>query len=202
MEQAREGIALTVLRAGRHSAIAAVALLIAGLGALPPYHRTALWRDKRGGAIRQHKGSALFLDNSTFGVIVLLTRDMIAEGHIVVADRELHGHLLALGILEVNGEHLSHIVHLRLLHLTHLVGTVHLTRLGINNFQALGEVAKIRTKAQGRRQQHLLSVEGDGIGSLRSLVANLQRQFSIWRCDADFASASLYWHKQGQHKRE
>ena len=179
MEQARESITLTILRACCHGAIDAIALFIAGLGALPSHHGAALWRDKCGGAIGQTEGCALFLDDGTLGIIVLLTRDEVAEGHVVVAHRELGRHLLTLSILEVNGELLSHVVHLRLLHLAHLVGAVGMGRLGVGDGELLGEVAKVSLEAQGRWQQHLTTIEGDGIGSLLTFVVNRNNKFSV-----------------------
>ena len=85
MEQTREGIALAILRAGRHGTVDAVAFFVAGLGAFPSHHGTALGGDKRGGAIGQTEGCALFLDDGALGIVVLLTGDEVAEGYVVVA---------------------------------------------------------------------------------------------------------------------
>ena len=70
-------------------------------------------------------------------------------------------------------------MHLRLLHLAHLVSTVGMGGLGACNGELLGEVAKVGLETQGRWQQHLMAVEGDGIGGLLTFVVDGDNKFSV-----------------------
>ena len=48
------------------------------------------------------EGRTLLLDDGTFGVVVLLTGNEIAESNVVVGYAELDGHLLSVSILKVD----------------------------------------------------------------------------------------------------
>ena len=52
-------------------------------------------------------------------------------------------------------------------------------RLGVGDGELLGEVAKVSLETQGRWQQHLTTIEGDGIGSLLTFVVNRNNKFSV-----------------------
>ena len=48
------------------------------------------------------EGRTLLLDDGTFGVVVLLTGNEIAESNVVVGYTKLDGHLLSVSILKVD----------------------------------------------------------------------------------------------------
>ena len=189
-EQAGERVALAILRTGRHGHVGLVFLLVTGFGALPSHHRLALRREERGGAIGQDEARGLMLNHGTLGIVILLTRDMIAESHVVVAHRELHRDLLTGSILETDKQLGSHVVHPRTLRLMHLIETVSTANPGRGDSELLGEVTEVGLESQWRGQQHLSAVVLDGIGSTGAVVTHRYHQFPVGRGDGILTSRS------------
>ena len=98
-EQTRECVALSEARLLGHRCIGLIILLIAGLGTLPPRHRSDLRTEERAGSFREVKRRHLATNHATLGILPW-TGYLITEGDIIVPYSEFNRHLLTLSILK------------------------------------------------------------------------------------------------------
>ena len=97
LEEAWEGIALTITRLGCERSIWLVILLITWLGTGKAYQWIALWTEERGGNLWQIECRLLLINNN---MLCLQAIKGIAESHVIVADAESYLHILPLTVDE------------------------------------------------------------------------------------------------------
>ena len=179
MEEAREGITLSVLRLGCQWSFRSVLFLVARLCSFPSSHRVRLRRKECGGLRRKAEGGLLIVYNDVCAVGHLAK--LVAEGDVVIGYTELYnnGQLLVVGV--GNAHLVGFIVYKRSLGRTHGVAVLHLTVVHRLVYKVLAEVANIGNNAQQRRLHHLLAIVCNVIEKSTGVVFNIYNKQAIRR---------------------
>ena len=128
VEQSRECESVPVLRRFAHWSIGPVGLLVTWFRAFPTYHRIALRSEESCCAFGEVKSSVFLFYHNTATLVV--TWNLVAESHIIVAHAECDIVGVAVGIFQVYRQLVGLIVYERLLDAVLQERTFYLTAVG------------------------------------------------------------------------
>ena len=185
VEEAGEGVAMSVSATLVHRLIIAITLFIAGFRTLPTNHGIRLRGQERRGLTGEVEASSLLHDADGELLLIATTGmvgDCITEGHIIVADTEIHIIRIALCILQGHHQLVGIHMHLAELRTRHLVVERQVLFLLAVEGDALRKVAIVGYKAQRTLVKHLLVVVLHFIHGLATLYIYIHFEASIWTC--------------------
>ena len=179
MEQAGEGVSLSILRGRIHGGIGLVLFLIGWFGTLPSVHRLGLGANEGGGVLREVEGAGFRIHDGTAGSIVLSAMQGVAECHIMIGDSEGDRERPSLCILHGNLGLIGHIMDLRGLDARHHILVVYETLSVPLDGDARGEISRAGLQSQARSWHHGLAVIGNRVGGHTTVVGNRHLQLAV-----------------------
>ena len=179
MEQAGEGVSLSILRGRIHRGIGLILFLIGWFGTLPSVHRLGLGANEGGGVLREVEGAGFRIHDGTAGSIVLSAMQGVAECHIMIGDSEGDRERPSLCILHGNLGLIGHIMDLRGLDARHHILVVYETLSVPLDGDARGEVSRAGLQSQARSWHHGLAVIGYRVGGHTTVVGNRHLQLAV-----------------------